>query len=771
MKKRILFVLLALVMVLALLPIQSSFAMQSSDNVRMEQEEEGFRPAKQQLYYDGTFVEPVHTLDDYGITKGYIMDRAPIPLTTYAVKNDEEMVHGTVTASPTEAAETDTITLTVTPDKGYLLQYLFVLDENDEPVEYDEGEDNTYTFTMPASDVTVIAEFITQWTWLQQQFDKENGGVILDRDIVCVDQDEGPLTVPSGCSVTLDLNGHTVDRNLTEAVENGNVITVMGELTLLDSSNEETGKITGGNNTKDGGGVLVWPEEDATNEGHFIMEGGTITQNTARSGGGVYVWDNYSFHPGRFDMYGGMITGNLAIHEEDDSFSGYGGGVTVDYGQFYLYDGEISNNHAGYYGGGVYIFFWPGINDTFVVSGAPIVKDNTCGNPPKTNNVAIDYGDDSYVITVGDDGLDSEASIGVSIYMWDFETWEHLPCLEPFTKGLADNGGSASNFVSDLAGYTVTLNDNGEAMLTEVLMPKFASHSLVLSGKIGVNFFMDLPEIDGIDYSESYMTFTISGKGSVSSDPVLYDPSHMSVKSTYYGFSCYVNSIQMADTITATFHYGDGLTVSETYSVKQYIESFDAYNANPQNVPYDDETIALVHALADYGHYVQPFLAATRGWTVGDGDDQYAEMTAVYAKGYNVGAIKTAVADYAIDCALCEDIEEVTYSLLMDSDTAIYLFIKPITDYDGSFTVEGYTATKQKDGRYLVKIPNIGAHKLGDSYTVVITTAKGESTVTVSAMSYVKGVLDAYTDDQTAQYAAAAIYAYYKAAIKYQATH
>ena len=186
-------------------------------------------------------------------------------------------------------------------------------------------------------------------------------------------------------------------------------------------------------------------------------------------------------------------------------------------------------------------------------------------------------------------------------------------------------------------------------------------------------------------------------------------------------------------------------------------------------------TIALVHALADYGHYVQPFLSDARGWTVGDGNDQYAEMSIFYAEEYDINAVKAAVADYAIDRTYSSDIEKVSFSLLMDTDTSIYLYFKPVSGYTGGFTVDGYTATKQSDGRYLVKIPNIGADKLGTTYTVVATTDAGSTTVKVSALSYVKGVLDAYTTDSEkdvhAQNAAAAIYRYYAAANAYKQVH
>ncbi len=630
------------------------------------------------------------------------------------------------------------------------------------------------TFTMPAADVTVSADFITQWTWLQQQLEEDGNTIVLDRDIVCVDQDEGPLTVPEDIHVTLDLNGHTVDRNLTEPTENGNVITVIGELTLCDSSTEQTGVITGGNNLKDGGGVLVRGEEAFGDEGSFIMEGGTITGNTARDGGGVSVgcWDTdtWDFFYGYFEMYGGVITGNLAATEEQ--YYGYGGGVYVSEGQFCLFGGEISENHSDLYGGGVYVVF--GMSSApFVVSGAPVVRDNTCGDVPETDNVAIEHWADSCVIYVEDDGLAPEASIGVNVYtIANYDTNEKILCLEPFTSGLSDNGGSASNFVSDFAGYTVILNEDGEAMLAEaaVAEPEFKTHALALEGKIGVTFFMDLSGLNDDEKAASYMTFAITGAGEVSSDPVLFDPAQMNATNTYYGFSCYVNAIQMADTIAATYHYGDGLTVSETYSIAQYINSFDSISSQ-----FDETTVALVHALADYGHYVQPFLSASHSWTLGPGDDQYAPMDAVYTTEYDVDAIKTAVADYAfVRENNSADIQKITYSVRLDSDTAILVYFKPTANYDGSFTVtldgETYTATKQSDGRYLVEIPNIGAHLLGTTYTIVATTDNGTATVTVSALSYVRSILNSstYANDATAKNAACAIYAYCAAAKAYK---
>ena len=68
--------------------------------------------------------------------------------------------NGIVEADKTSAAEGVSVTLTVTPAEGYILKTISVKDSNDNDVTLTSGSDNnTYTFTMPASNVTVSAFF------------------------------------------------------------------------------------------------------------------------------------------------------------------------------------------------------------------------------------------------------------------------------------------------------------------------------------------------------------------------------------------------------------------------------------------------------------------------------------------------------------------------------------------------------------------------------------------------------------------------------------
>ena len=77
---------------------------------------------------------------------------------TYAVTTPETP-GGTVTVSPSRASSGRTVTITATPDLGYALESLTVLDSRGNEIALTDKGDGKYTFTMPASRVTVEASF------------------------------------------------------------------------------------------------------------------------------------------------------------------------------------------------------------------------------------------------------------------------------------------------------------------------------------------------------------------------------------------------------------------------------------------------------------------------------------------------------------------------------------------------------------------------------------------------------------------------------------
>lgn len=78
-------------------------------------------------------------------------------VTTYAI-TVKDSKNGDVTASHKSAAKGTTVTLTVDPDKGYVLDTLTVLDDKDKEIKLVE-KNGKYVFTMPSGKVTVEGSF------------------------------------------------------------------------------------------------------------------------------------------------------------------------------------------------------------------------------------------------------------------------------------------------------------------------------------------------------------------------------------------------------------------------------------------------------------------------------------------------------------------------------------------------------------------------------------------------------------------------------------
>lgn len=203
------------------------------------------------------------------------------------------------------------------------------------------------------------------------------------------------IDVGTGRHVVLDLNGKTIDRNVSVSNNpNGSVIYVRGNLTITDSSGSNSGKITGGYRPNAAGGVNV------LSGGTFTLNGGTICGNTAKTyGGGVFVSQS-----GEFIMNGGTISGNTAGTS--------GGGVSVynfdgQKGTFTMNGGTICGNTA-VTGGGVYVD--GGIVN---ISGNPIIKDNTQGSDTTIVTSNIYLPDDNKIYVGG--ALTDGAEIGVTM--------------------------------------------------------------------------------------------------------------------------------------------------------------------------------------------------------------------------------------------------------------------------------------------------------------------------------------------------------------------
>ena len=88
--------------------------------------------------------------------------------------------HGSVTVSPKNASKGSTVTVTVTPDKGYALEKLAVTDKNGSALNLTDKGGGQYTFTMPSGSVTVAATFMDDNTMLNFFVDVPAGAYYYD---------------------------------------------------------------------------------------------------------------------------------------------------------------------------------------------------------------------------------------------------------------------------------------------------------------------------------------------------------------------------------------------------------------------------------------------------------------------------------------------------------------------------------------------------------------------------------------------------------------
>lgn len=279
------------------------------------------------------------------------------------------------------------------------------------------------------------------------------------------------LSVPSNKTVTLDLNGKTIDRGLSNqnAIIGGYVIYVQGTLTITGG-----GTITGGNNSSDGPGCIWQKKGNLTiqnctisgnkgNLGGGIMvdyDSGTptctikdrtvIKNNTALKGGGIYL-----SHYCVANIEGGSIIENTAIESSASLNKAAGGGIyvqgTLNFTGGSIKDNICSNTTTNNENGGGGIYYASYTNCAINLSGNPIVQDNK-NRELADDNVKLYMPNNPMIINITGT-LDPAARIGINMY--EYSTSYIL------TNGLSGKGGS-SNFTSDNPDYCIVIDSNGE---------------------------------------------------------------------------------------------------------------------------------------------------------------------------------------------------------------------------------------------------------------------------------------------------------------------
>ena len=321
-----------------------------------------------------------------------------------------------------------------------------------------------------------------------------------------------PLTIPEGKTVTLRLEGHTIDRSSATAVENGSAIQVQSGATLNVLG---TGTITGGNTTGNGGGIcnnggtvkLIAVTVDgnkAVNGGGIYNNGGTadlggstFSNNTATGSGGAVYTTNYAKTDnatitgcnaayggavyvaagGRFQMVSGKIESCQAVVGD-----ACGGGVYVENGGTATFGSSASvTGNTAVNGGGIYSKGAVGL-ETATISGSTVTGSG--GGIYLGDGGSIFLGKNAKVTGNTKNGAANNLYLCDNILKVKFGTGEDVPAP---TSSMSIGVTTAT---APTAGSPVKLTENGEEAYKSYIVPDrsdcevaFDTDHLVLQAK------------------------------------------------------------------------------------------------------------------------------------------------------------------------------------------------------------------------------------------------------------------------------------------------
>ena len=233
---------------------------------------------------------------------------------------------------------------------------------------------NDYAGTFTATNVEIRNDAITDWATMKTKMAEGTVSFVLQYDIV--GPGAGALIVNENKYAFVDLNGHTINRNMSEYAENGYVITANRNATLTIVDRGATkGRISGGKQKGDAGGV----------------------------------YNNW----GTLKMYGVNVNGNMAKRKSDSGPYGVGAGVYSN-GSMTIIGGVISNNTADGGGGGIYA---GGGESTHSLIKGVVIKNNISGSKGGGIRVSINIKEitveDCYISGNKLEGVDTQDGGGI----------------------------------------------------------------------------------------------------------------------------------------------------------------------------------------------------------------------------------------------------------------------------------------------------------------------------------------------------------------------
>ena len=440
------------------------------------------------------------------------------------------------------------------------------------------------------------AALATHWNFLKYNMAKE-GVTSFTLESGCsyvAGSEDSYLHIPSGKTFTLDLNGNTINRNLTSSTAKADGCVIFNEGNLTIKNTTGNGYIQGGSNTDatdiKGGGIC--------NVGSLTIQSGMIRSNTSYAyGGGIY---NYGTTAGKgvLTIEGGDIRNNVVTN------SSYGGGI--------------------YHNG-----------TTFNMKGDPYILGNTANSA--ANNIYLETGK---IITITDKLTSTSTTPQIGITSKD----DH-PVFTSGLKGYDDDAtkrGDAKKFKADLTTHDIGLKSNGEA----IVGPK---HTIY----VDIDGYWPYFTVKNVEYGSSNSTTAVEGeliklkvRGNVGHNSIpisISYPDNVSVpypvENQVYGFNMPDGDVSVRATFRYGFYCGDDtgsgaitdmkcyiMEASETGTLKFETKDANSYAMKSYNAQTDVPWRVLnynaidipttVTSITPYAFYGKPLTTATIPATV-----------------------------------------------------------------------------------------------------------------------------------------------------------
>ena len=771
-------------------------------------------------------------------------------------------VQGSMNAIPrnNEAYADTTVQIVVNADEDYAVESLTVKNDTTNAavattLKSQDGQTSIYTFTMPASTVTVTATYHKRATngyyligthgWAT---DPANNINMIDGNDKFVDD----LSVSGQMLLTIDLEAgqsfkvvKVVDGAITEWFPNGSNYTVdsthAGSCVIYFRPNRD-----GNSDWWESNGDRCIYVKRLQNE--YYLAAADSSENV-RTDDHLYInreFDAEELVPGQDKSirelynvhYEHMVLTWLnsgdkikVVRVRSDGMDWLPGGIDNAYPQYINPDSTQAKNHNGTTNGsGVYGKFDDSMVFVFFEEELVNFSGANCTGSVTGNQNRIDWTNNVFDVQKA---YRADAAEKTSVNPLNAESLTYnlahgsitLSTGTPFIReGRSDAEGiptDTSNIIYELglnqkvyvsimaeAGYaldgtpyitygsnTVNMTKDGDrwyftmpsadVVIHAPMRKVFRTQSVLLSGQIGVNFYVDLA---GLDTSKCRMKFTVGKEGHTTVSWDDFDPNHHStVNPSNFGFTCFLNSIQMADDILAELYCDDERISYKHYSLQEYVIYFDRTDSTQAG---NLAALRVIRAMIDFGYYAQQYFFKAKP----EIKDNYVEVERHYATQYDFETIKRMTESYSLTNTDninvgSSDIKSLGMSVALESATAIILYVGTNTEapeiivgtetlsltHAEVTTSSGYTwklkeiAAKDDGRRFEIRIEGVSPHNLDKMFTVR-GTAGGTFTIKVSVFSYIDYILSLNSMDylNEAKMMVASMYAFHEAEVAYR---